>query len=177
MITGRCATRDLATPRKESRTMDAIALLKADHRAVSKLFREYKAAKRQKSATRAKPIDNAIKALSIHAAIEEQVFYPAVREEVPKLEDSILESLEEHHVLKWTLEEIASIGVDDERYDAKVTVMMEQVRHHVEEEETDWFPKVRDALSRARLQELGAQLQKAKRRAPRTPEPDRVVPR
>ena len=72
------------------------------------------------------------------------MFYPAVREEVPKLEDDILESLEEHHVLKWTLEEISAIGVDDERYDAKVTVMMEQVRHHVEEEETDWFPKVRD---------------------------------
>jgi hemerythrin superfamily protein len=96
---------------------------------------------------------------------------------VPKLEDDILESLEEHHVLKWTLEEIAAIGVDDERYDPKVTVMMEQVRHHVEEEETDWFPKVRAALPRARLQELGAQLEKAKKTAPRTPNPDRVVAR
>jgi hemerythrin superfamily protein len=157
--------------------MDAIALLKADHKAVSKLFREYKAAKKKDSAGRAKFVDNAIKELSIHAAIEEQVFYPAVRTEVPKLEDDILESLEEHHVLKWTLEEISSIGVGDERYDAKVTVMMEQVRHHVEEEETDWFPKVRDAMSRARLQELGVALEKAKKKAPRTPEPDRVVPR
>ena len=103
--------------------------------------------RRRTAPSRAKIIDEAIKALSIHAAIEEQVFYPAVREEVPKLEDDILESLEEHHVLKWTLEEIAAIGVDDERYDAKVTVMMEQVRHHVEEEETDWFPKVRAALA------------------------------
>ena len=87
--------------------MDAIALLKADHKAVSKLFREYKAAKKKDSASRAKFVDNAIKELSIHAAIEEQVFYPAVRAEVPKLEDDILESLEEHHVLKWTLEEIS----------------------------------------------------------------------
>jgi hemerythrin superfamily protein len=157
--------------------MDAIALLKADHKAVSKLFREYKAAKKAGRATRTKIVDNVIKQLSIHAAIEEKVFYPAVRAEVPKLEDDILESLEEHHVLKWTLEELSDIGLDDERYDAKVTVMMEQVRHHVEEEETDWFPKVREALPRARLKELGEELQKAKRRAPRTPEPDRVVPR
>ncbi len=157
--------------------MDAIALLKADHKAVSKLFREYKAAKKADKPTRTKIIDNVIKQLSIHAAIEEKVFYPAVREEVPKLKDDILESLEEHHVLKWTLEELSDIGLDNERYDAKVTVMMEQVRHHVEEEETDWFPKVREALPRARLKELGEELQKAKRRAPRTPEPDRVVPR
>lgn len=157
--------------------MDAIALLKADHKAVAKLFREYKAAKRAGRLNRSKIIDGVIRELSIHAAIEEQVFYPAIRDEVPKLEDDILESLEEHHVLKWTLEELAAIGPDDERYDAKVTVMMEQVRHHVEEEETDWFPKVRKALDRARLQELGAKLATAKKRAPRTPQPDRVVAR
>ena len=157
--------------------MDAITLLKADHKAVSKLFREYKAAKKNGRSNRSKSIDKAIEALSIHAAIEEQVFYPAVREEAPALEDDILESIEEHHVLKWTLAEIATIGPADERYDAKVTVMMEQVRHHVEEEETDWFPKVRDALGRTRLRELGAELEKAKKRAPRTPEPDHVLPR
>jgi hemerythrin superfamily protein len=157
--------------------MDAITLLKNDHRGVSKLFRAYKAEKRAGRASRSKIIDTAIKELSIHAAIEEQIFYPAIREEVPALEDDVLESLEEHHVLKWTLEELLAIGPGDERYDAKVTVMMEQVRHHVEEEETDWFPKVRAALPRARLRELGAQLQKAKKAAPRTPEPVRVVPR
>jgi hemerythrin superfamily protein len=155
--------------------MDAITLLKADHKAVSKLFREYKASKRAGRANRSKIVDKVIKELSIHAAIEEKVFYPAVREAVPKLEDDILESLEEHHVLKWTLEELSAI--DDERYDAKVTVMMEQVRHHVEEEETDWFPKVRDKMERAQLQDLGDKLAKAKRSAPRTPEPDRVVAR
>ena len=157
--------------------MDAISLLKADHKAVAKLFREYKAAKRAGRADRTKIVDRVIKELSIHAAIEEQVFYPAVRAEVPKLEDDVLESLEEHHVLKWTLEELSAIGADDERYDAKVTVMMEQVRHHVEEEEHDWFPKVRAALDRSRLQQLGGELARAKKRAPRTPDPDRVVAR
>ena len=157
--------------------MDAISLLKADHKAVAKLFREYKAAKRAGRADRTKIVDRVIKELSIHAAIEEQVFYPAVRAEVPKLEDDVLESLEEHHVLKWTLEELSAIGADDERYDAKVTVMMEQVRHHVEEEEHDWFPKVRAALDRSRLQQLGGELARAKKRAPRTPDPDHVVAR
>jgi hemerythrin superfamily protein len=157
--------------------MDAISLLKADHKAVAKLFREYKSAKRAGRADRTRIIDRVIKELSIHAAIEEQVFYPAVRAEVPKLEDDILESLEEHHVLKWTLEELSAIGPDDERYDAKVTVMMEQVRHHVEEEETDWFPKVRATLDRSRLQQLGVELAKAKKHAPRTPDPERVVAR
>lgn len=157
--------------------MDAISLLKADHKAVAKLFREYKAAKRAGRADRTKIVDRVIKELSIHAAIEEQVFYPAVRAEVPKLEDDVLESLEEHHVLKWTLEELSAISTDDERYDAKVTVMMEQVRHHVEEEEHDWFPKVRAALDRSRLQQLGVELARAKKRAPRTPDPDRVVAR
>ena len=154
--------------------MDAITLLKSDHKAVAKLFREYKSAR---PARRSKIVARVIEELSIHAAIEEQVFYPAVREEVPDLEDDILESFEEHHVLKWTLAELSAIGPDDERYDAKVTVMMEQVRHHVEEEEGDWFPKVRTALSRTRLSELGAELETAKKRAPHTPEPDRVVPR
>jgi len=156
--------------------MDAIALLKADHKAVSKLFREYRAAKRNESAGRSRIVDKIIEQLSIHAAIEEQVFYPAIRAEVPALEDDILESMEEHHVLKWTLSELAAIGPADERYDAKVSVMMEQVRHHVKEEETDWFPKVRDALGRTRLRELGTALEQAKKRAPRTPEPDRVLP-
>ena len=118
--------------------MDAITLLKSDHKAVAKLFREYKSAR---PARRSKIVARVIEELSIHAAIEEQVFYPAVREEVPDLEDDILESFEEHHVLKWTLAELSAIGPDDERYDAKVTVMMEQVRHHVAEEEGDWFPE------------------------------------
>jgi hemerythrin superfamily protein len=157
--------------------MDAITLLKTDHDAVTKLFREYKSAKRAGPAARSKIMANVIKELSVHAAIEEQMFYPAVREEVPDFENHILESLEEHHVLKWTLAELSALEPGDERYDAKVTVMMEQVRHHVAEEESNWFPQVRAALSRTRLRELGAELETAKKHAPRTPEPDRVVPR
>jgi hemerythrin superfamily protein len=157
--------------------VDAITLLKADHKKVAKLFRDYKAAHKAGRADRTDIIAKVIEELSIHAAIEEQVFYPAVRSEVPKLEDDVLESLEEHHVLKWTLAELAAIDLSDERYEAKVTVLMEEVRHHVDEEETDWFPKGRDALGRKRLGELGAQLEIAKKRAPRTPQPDAVAGR
>jgi hemerythrin superfamily protein len=157
--------------------VDAITLLKADHKKVAKLFREYKAAHKAGRSDRTKIVAKVIEELSIHAAIEEQVFYPAVRSEVPKLEDDVLESLEEHHVLKWTLAELSAIDLSDERYEAKVTVLMEEVRHHVEEEETDWFPKVRDALGRKRLAELGDRLEAAKKRAPRTPQPDAVAGR
>jgi len=138
--------------------VDAITLLKADHKAVAKLFREYKAAQKAGRRDRTKIVGQIIEELSMHAAIEEQVFYPAVRAEAPDLEDDVLESLEEHHVIKWTLAELAATNLDDERYDAKVTVLIEEVRHHVEEEERDWFPEVREALGRARLRELGQDL-------------------
>ena len=157
--------------------MDAITLLKADHKKVSKLFREYKAAHKANRANRTEIIGKVIEELSVHAAIEEKIFYPAVRAEVPDADDDVLESLEEHHVLKWTLAELAAIDLSDERYEAKVTVLMEEVRHHVDEEENDWFPKVRDALGRKRLSEIGAQLEAAKKKAPRTPQPDAVAGR
>jgi hemerythrin superfamily protein len=157
--------------------VDAITLLKSDHKNVSKLFRDYKAARKAGRSDRTKIVGEVIAELSAHAAIEEQVFYPAVRAEVPELEDDVLESLEEHHVLKWTLAELAAIDLTDERYEAKVTVLMEEVRHHVDEEENDWFPKVRDALGRTRLRELGERLEAAKKRAPREPQPDAVAGR
>ena len=86
-------------------------------------------------------------ALSKHAAIEEQVFYPEVRRAVSSLGDEVLEALEEHHVVKWTLSELEGMTPEDERFQAKVTVLMENVRHHVREEERDLFPQVRKAMS------------------------------
>ena len=74
-----------------------------------------------------------------------------MRAEVPDLEDDILESLEEHHGVKWTCLELTKMEPSDERYDAKVIVLSEHVNHHVKEEEDEWFPKVRDAMGRKRL--------------------------
>ena len=82
-----------------------------------------------------------------------------------------MESLEEHHIVKWLLSELADLDPQHERFDAKVTVLMENVRHHVKEEERDFFPKVRAQLSRAELIDLGRVLAEAKKSAPTQPHP------
>ncbi len=115
--------------------------------------------------------DSIIEALSRHAGIEELVFYPAVREQVRGTESTVLESLEEHHVVKLLLRECEAMDPADERFTAKMTVMMENVRHHVREEERELFPEVRRRLTRARLLELGDALEAAKRAAPSRPHP------
>ena len=149
--------------------MDAITLLKQDHKTVEKLFKQFEKAKQP--AQQRKIAGQVIKELSVHAAIEEMIFYPAVRDRVPKAEDTVLESLEEHHVVKWVLSELEDMKPDHERFKAKMSVMMESVRHHVEEEETELFPDVRKALGRKELGELGEALEKAKKTAPTRPHP------
>ena len=155
--------------------MDAIVLLKNDHKTVEKLFKQFEKAGDDDATGKRKLVDEIIEELSVHAFIEEQVFYPAARLAVPETEDHVLESLEEHHIVKWVLEELRNLGPEDERFDAKVSVLMENVRHHVEEEEQEWFPEVRKELGRKRLQELGEQLEKTKASAPRTPRPEAEV--
>jgi len=95
--------------------------------------------------------------------------YPRVRELLPGLEDDVLESYEEHHVADVLVVELSMMKPDDERFTAKTTVLIENVRHHVEEEEQDWFPKVREGLGRKVLQEIGAELLEAKKKAPTRP--------
>src|SRR3954453_17422828 len=151
--------------------MDAITLLREDHRAVEKLFKEFEKAGPRAGKTKAKLVKQITRELAIHAVIEEQVFYPAVRESVEDADDLVLESLEEHHIVKWVLSELENLTPEDERYDAKVTVLMENVRHHVEEEEKEMFPAVRKALSRKDLDELGDLLARAKKVAPTHPHP------
>ena len=97
--------------------------------------------------------------------------YPEVRRLLPELEDDVLESYEEHHVADVLVMELAALKPGDERFEAKTTVLIENVRHHMDEEEQDWFPKVRDGLSRTQLRDLGEQLLAAKKKAPRSPGP------
>ena len=151
--------------------MDAIALLKNDHQTVNRLFDRFEATGRHAYETRRDIVARIIEELSVHAAIEEQVLYPAVRRDVPGGEDLALESLEEHHVVKWLLSELEDLAPDDERYQAKATVLIENVRHHVEEEEHELFPKVRKALSQKQLDQLGDALNRAKELAPHRPHP------
>jgi hemerythrin superfamily protein len=150
---------------------DAIVLLKNDHKTVEKLFKQFEKAGDNAHKTKRDLVDQIIEELSIHAAIEEQHFYPTIREKAPDIADDVLEGLEEHHIVKWTLSELKGLSPQAERFEAKVTVLIEMVRHHVEEEEGDMFPKVREAMGRKDLQELGETMEKAKAISPKQPHP------
>lgn len=151
--------------------MDAITLLKNDHAEVEKLFKSYEGLGERAYKSKEKLAGRIISALSVHAAIEEQVFYPAVRNEVEDTNSDVLESIEEHHIVKWVLQEIKDTDPRDERFDAKITVLIENVRHHVKEEEKDMFPRVRKALGRSRLNEIGEALEASRKLAPTDPHP------
>lgn len=147
---------------------DAIVILREDHKQVRALFREFQG----KEVTRARKgqiVAKVVELLTVHTSIENEVMYPEVRRLLPELEDDVLESYEEHHVADVLVMELSTMEPSDERFDAKTTVLIESVTHHMDEEETDWFPKVRKGLGRTQLRELGEQLLAAKERAPRSP--------
>jgi hemerythrin superfamily protein len=156
--------------------MDAITMLKSDHRNVQALFTRFERAGDRAYATKRALVDSMIEELSKHAAVEEEVFYPTTRATVPGIDDIVLESIEEHHIVKWVLSELEDMDPHAEAFDAKVTVLIENVRHHVKEEESDYFPKVRNALSRKALGALGEAMEAAKKGAPSKPNP-RAHPR
>ena len=150
--------------------MDAIVLLKEDHKTVEKMFKEFEKIKDSGTARQRKAlVDKICKELTTHAFIEETIFYPAAREEVPETDDHVLESVEEHHVMAWLLSELSNLSAADETFNAKATVLIENTRHHVKEEEEEWFPEVRKALGRNRLRELGEEMEAAKKAAPSDP--------
>lgn len=148
---------------------DAIVMLKNDHQEIRNAFREFEKAGDGAYKTKGRLVDRIIELLTVHTYIENEVMYPRVRELVPELEDDILESYEEHHVADVLVVELAAMKPEDERFTAKTTVLIESVRHHIEEEETEWFPQVREALGRKALRELGAEMATARAKAPRRP--------
>ena len=148
---------------------DAIVLLKQDHQEIRKVFRDFQQAGENAEVQKGKLVDKMIELLTAHTYIENEVMYPRVRELLPDLEDDVLESYEEHHVADVLVVELAALAPSHERFDAKTTVLIENVSHHMDEEEQDWFPKVRDGLGRKVLQEIGEELLAAKKQAPRRP--------
>ena len=158
--------------------MDAIALLKQDHKTVDALFKQFEALGDRAVKQKEKIVQKVIRELAIHAAVEEMLFYPAIRaaaklnesRQAEAADDLVLESLEEHHIVKWTLSELEKMKPEDERYGAKMEVLMESVRHHVEEEEQDLFPKVQKLLKN-QLEDLGERMAQAKKLAPTHPHP------
>jgi hemerythrin superfamily protein len=130
--------------------MDAIELLKSQHREVENLFSLTQRTKA--SRPKRKLFDQIADKLAIHAAIEEHQFYPAVK--AKRTEGILLESLEEHLGIKRVIADLLKMHGSDDTFDAKVTVLKELVQHHVEEEEHDLFPKVKKVLERDELLKL-----------------------
>ena len=148
---------------------DAIVLLKNDHREILSTFRDFEAAGDNATTTKGRLVTKMIELLTVHTYLENEVMYPRVRELLPDLEDDVLESYEEHHVADLLVMELSAMKPSADRFDAKTTVLIENVRHHIEEEEQEWFPKVRDGLGRKVLQEIGADMEAARKKAPRKP--------
>ncbi len=148
---------------------DAIVLLKQDHKEIRALFREFENVGERAKKRKGRLVERILEALTVHTYIENECMYPEVRKLLPDLEDDVLESFEEHHVADVLCMELAIMRPDDERFDAKTTVLIENVSHHMDEEEEDWFPKVRAGLGRRQLQEIGARMIEMKKKAPRKP--------
>lgn len=135
--------------------MKATALLKKQHKSVGRLFGELK---KRKGKARRKVMEQISEELAHHMAIEEAIFYPAVRAlDTQKTDEMIPEAIEEHHVVKLVIAEIPRLDPEDERFEAKMTVLEELIEHHVEEEEAEMF-KAAAKLGADRLHALGAQM-------------------
>jgi hemerythrin superfamily protein len=148
---------------------DAIVLLKNDHKSIKKLFKEFLDAGDGATKAKGRIVTRIIEELTVHTYLENECMYPEVRNLLPDLEDDVLESYEEHHVADVLCAELFAMKPGDEHFDAKTTVLIENVTHHIEEEEQEWFPKVREGLSRKQLQELGARMNELREKAPREP--------
>jgi hemerythrin superfamily protein len=138
---------------------DAVGLIKADHREVEQLFREFEEAGDRAYKTKQDLVTRIIQELEVHATIEEEIYYPAVEAKAKKDgKELIAEAVEEHHVVKVLLGELAEMSSEDDAFDAKVTVLMENVRHHVEEEEEEMLPESEGILGKDELTRLGEQM-------------------
>jgi iron-sulfur cluster repair protein YtfE (RIC family) len=141
--------------------MNAFELLKQDHKKVSGIFEKLEPTTERGVKTREDLFAQLKQELDIHARIEEEIFYPSIKD-AEETHDITLEAFEEHHVVKQLLAELEELPVDDETWGAKLKVLQENVEHHVEEEETEMFPSAREVLSKEQIEELGTRMEAAK---------------
>ena len=151
--------------------MDAITMLTDDHKAVERAVQAVREGGRPRARREAQDRRPHRRRLVEARGDRGAGLLPVARATVPDAEDIVLESLEEHHIVKWVLSELDGMDPADERFDAKVTVLIENVRHHVEEEEQEFFPKVRAELDRKRWRSVGQAMETAKAMAPSHPHP------
>ncbi len=140
--------------------MNAVELLKQDHDKVDKLFQKVKATPDGDH----KDLFEQIKAeLDVHTHIEETIFYPKLKEDGnEEIKDIVLEGIEEHRQAKMFLKELAALTDDSEKFDPKLKVLMEDISHHVQEEEGKMFPMVEEQFDASVLEELGTEMEKEK---------------
>lgn len=141
--------------------MNAFELLKSDHEKVAGILEKIEGTTERALKTREELFTQLKRELDIHAAIEEEIFYP-VLEKADESRDITLEAFEEHRLVKQLLGELESGSKDDETWTAKFTVLKENIEHHVEEEEGEMFKQARKVLSKEEIEELGTRMQKAK---------------
>src|SRR3954452_18925091 len=144
--------------------VDAIAMLKEDHDKVKRLLNELETTTERGVKTRAELFCTIKGELSVHEIIEEEIFYPELKDH-PKERDAVLEGFQEHHVVDLLMGELEDMDVADERWGAKAVVMKENIEHHIEEEEGEMFQKTRQVFDDEALEELGQRMQARKESA------------
>jgi hemerythrin-like domain-containing protein len=146
-------------PERDETAPDATKLLKQQHDQVRDLFKQFKEAGEGAHASRKKIIDEACRKLEVHAQLEEKIFYPACQDlEDEKARKMVGESLEEHLIVKRLIKELQGLRGSDETFEAKATVLTENVEHHADEEEDDLFPVVEKEMDDDQLRDLGERM-------------------
>lgn len=142
--------------------MDALSLLKADHDKVKKMLAEGEKTTERGEKTRTELFETLKAEMMLHERIEEEIFYPALKEH-PKAKDIVLEGYEEHHVVDEIMGQLEATPVTDEAWGAKFTVMKENIEHHIEEEEGDMFKQARQVFDADELAQLGERMAELKK--------------
>jgi len=140
----------------KAKSNDAVSMLTSEHREVADLFKQYEALGDRAKAGKKRLADQICTALIVHAMVEEEIFYPAVREAGKEAEEMIDEAVVEHASAKDLIAQIQEMDPEDELYDAKVKVLSEQIEHHVQEEEKEMFPLARKG--KLDLEAMGAEM-------------------
>ncbi len=141
--------------------MNALELLKADHDSVKDLLEELEATSEDDRGKREELFARIRRDVEVHEAIEEEVFYPALKDH-PKAREVVLEGYEEHHVVDTLMGEMSGLAVTDETWQAKMAVMKENIEHHIEEEEGEMFEEAQQILEAAELDALGDRMRARK---------------
>ena len=142
--------------------MDALSLLKADHDKVKRMLAEGEKTTERAEKTRTEVFETLKAEMMLHERIEEEIFYPALKEH-PKAKDIVLEGYEEHHVVDEIMGELETTPVTDETWGAKFTVMKENIEHHIDEEEGDMFKQARQVFDADELELLGERMAELKK--------------